>query len=347
VAQTQTGGAVIGGGSDFWNPVSNPLPTGSDTAPIFGNGELLSDVNNYGMPISLDYTGNQIFNNGVNTPFNGSGSPAAFLMEASLIILNTNTATVTMHSIPAGVYDLYLYSCASSAAQGIVTRFSANDSFGTAGPSSSNTVLTLQTNYIHLTPTVTANGLLRLSFVGNVTGQGNLNGIQFTGPGATLLLPVAAFSGVPTNAYVTQSVVLTDASSGNITNWVWNFGDGSKVTNSSSASVSHGYSAAGAYTVSLTVSGPGGSSTITQTGYIMVNPVPTIGSPVLSGGSLIFGGTGGSANTQYRILSTTNVALPIATWIPVWTNVFKPDGSYSYTNSPLTNKATFFRLVTP
>jgi hypothetical protein len=73
----------------------------------------------------------------------------------------------------------------------------------------------------------------------------------------------------------------------------------------------------------------------------------TIGKPILSGGNLILSGTNGPAGQPYRILSSTNVALNVTNWLPVWTNVFASDGSYSYTNSPLTNKATFFRLVSP
>jgi hypothetical protein len=41
------------------------------------------------------------------------------------------------------------------------------------------------------------------------------------------------------------------------------------------------------------------------------------------------------------------VATAVVNWVPVYTNVFANDGSYSYTNSPLTNKATFFKLVSP
>ena len=72
--------------------------------------------------------------------------------------------------------------------------------------------------------------------------------------------PAAGFSGTPTNIFVTQSVSLTDASTGSITNWVWNFGDGVSVTNNSNVGVNHAYNAAGSYTVSLSVSGAGGSS---------------------------------------------------------------------------------------
>ena len=72
-----------------------------------------------------------------------------------------------------------------------------------------------------------------------------------------------------------------------------------------------------------------------------------IGKPVLSGGNLILSGANGPAGQPYRILSTTNVALNVTNWVPVYTNVFAPDGSYSYTNTPLTNSANFFKLVSP
>jgi hypothetical protein len=46
-------------------------------------------------------------------------------------------------------------------------------------------------------------------------------------------------------------------------------------------------------------------------------------------------------------LTTTNVALALAGWTPVWTNVFAADGSFSYTNTPGVNPAGFFLLVSP
>jgi hypothetical protein len=68
---------------------------------------------------------------------------------------------------------------------------------------------------------------------------------------------------------------------------------------------------------------------------------------VLSAGSLTFSGTGGIPDAQYRILTSTDVSLPLANWTPVAINRFAADGSYSYTQSSLTNVASFFRLVTP
>jgi autotransporter-associated beta strand protein len=161
------------------------------------------------------------------------------------------------------------------------------------------------------------------------------------------LAPVAGFSGTPTNLFVTQTVTFADASTGSITNWVWSFGDGQGVTNTTSASVPHAYAAAGSYTVSLVVNGAGGSGTNTLANYVVVKAKTALGGVTLSGGKLVFSGTNGPAGAPYRIMTATNVALPLASWTPVWTNVFAADGSYSYTNTLGTSASSFFLLVSP
>ena len=158
--------------------------------------------------------------------------------------------------------------------------------------------------------------------------------------------PVAGFNGGPTNVFVTQSVALTDASTGSITNWVWNYGDGNAVTNSSNASVTHAYPNAGSYTVRLTVSGLGGTGASTQPNYVVVKPKATISGVTLTAdGKLVFSGTNGPAGEQYRILTTTDVSLPLSEWTPVWTNTFGADGSYNYTNTLGAGPAAFFLLA--
>ena len=161
--------------------------------------------------------------------------------------------------------------------------------------------------------------------------------------------PTANFTGTPTAGTVPLNVVFSDASSGNITNWLWNFGDGHTVTNTSSASVTNTYTMAASYSVSLTVTGPGGTNAITKTSYIVVSAAssnPRFNSLILSGGQLILSGTNGTASTQYRIFTTTNLALPFASWTPVYTNNFLANGSFAYTNSTA-KPAAFFRFVTP
>jgi autotransporter-associated beta strand protein len=159
--------------------------------------------------------------------------------------------------------------------------------------------------------------------------------------------PVASFVGGPTNIFVTQAVTFTNTSSGSMTNSVWNFGDGTIVANTN-ATVVHAYANAGTYTVSLVESGAGGSSTNTAANYVVVKPKVAIGGvTVTANGKLVFSGTNGPAGQEYRILTTTNVAMPLGSWTPVWTNVFGANGGYNYTNTAGVNPAAFFLLVSP
>jgi PKD repeat protein len=102
--------------------------------------------------------------------------------------------------------------------------------------------------------------------------------------------PVADFSADETSGEAPLTVNFTDLSTGDITSYDWDFGDGNGSTD---ASPSHVYSAAGTYTVSLMVSGPGGSSTETKTDLITVTDPPS-GSFVLA---LPSPGTAGVPNT--------------------------------------------------
>jgi PKD repeat protein len=69
------------------------------------------------------------------------------------------------------------------------------------------------------------------------------------------------------------TVNFSDSSTGVITSFAWTFGDGGM---SSLQNPSHTYSAAGSYTVALTVTGPGGSDTSTLTDYIVVQELPPL-----------------------------------------------------------------------
>ncbi len=69
------------------------------------------------------------------------------------------------------------------------------------------------------------------------------------------------------------TVGFTDLSTGNITSWLWTFGDN---TTSTAQNPSHTYTTAGTFPVSLTVTGPGGSNTAQLTTPISVTlPPPT------------------------------------------------------------------------
>lgn len=75
----------------------------------------------------------------------------------------------------------------------------------------------------------------------------------------------ANFSASPITGPAPLTVSFTNLSTGDFTNSLWNFGDGST---SSATNPSHTYVLPGFYTVSLTVSGIGGSQTLVRSDYI-------------------------------------------------------------------------------
>lgn len=80
--------------------------------------------------------------------------------------------------------------------------------------------------------------------------------------------PQAEFKGDPLTGLVPLTVSFTDQSTGEITSWKWNFGDGKTDT---ARNPSHTYTAAGEYNVSLVVEGPGGKKdTKTKLYYVYV-----------------------------------------------------------------------------
>ena len=130
-------------------------------------------------------------------------------------------------------------------------------------PQSEGTVTTT-TIYVRFYPTAVQ------SYSGNITnsssGATTMN-ISVSGTGIEDK-PIADFFGDPTIGIAPLSVSFTDRSSGSISSWSWDFGDGAIVN---IQNPSHNYNVANSYTVKLTVTGPGGSDTKTILNYITVN----------------------------------------------------------------------------
>jgi len=131
--------------------------------------------------------------------------------------------------------------------------------------------------------------------------------------------PVSAFTASPRSGYPPLIVKFTDQSSGLITGRLWRFGDGAMST---SQNPTYAYSASGVYTVALTVSGPGGSDTLTQAHYIRAYlPQPIFSEPVC-----------GTTNNTFPIISglapygfTVNVyedETPLLTTATTFSNTF-------------------------
>jgi PKD repeat protein len=88
--------------------------------------------------------------------------------------------------------------------------------------------------------------------------------------------PVPAFSASPTSGTAPLAVTFTNQSTGQVTTWLWDFGDG---TTSSAQAPAHTYANPGSYTPKLTASGPGGTATKTATTPISVGTGGTTGQP--------------------------------------------------------------------
>jgi len=86
--------------------------------------------------------------------------------------------------------------------------------------------------------------------------------------------PVASFTVSPTSGDYPLLVAFSDTSTGEITEWSWDFGDGGTSTEQHP---SHTYNIAGIYTVTLIVSNTGGSDLETCVGCITVTDAPPEG----------------------------------------------------------------------
>ncbi len=101
-------------------------------------------------------------------------------------------------------------------------------------------------------------------------------------------VPAADFSASPTSGVAPFTTKFTDGSSGTIAGWAWDFGDG-KV--STAQNPSHTYRSGGTYTVSLTVSGSGGSDTKTRRAYISVSSSGSADTPTADFSTASISGT--------------------------------------------------------
>ncbi|MBF0117705.1 MAG: right-handed parallel beta-helix repeat-containing protein [Desulfobacterales bacterium] len=79
--------------------------------------------------------------------------------------------------------------------------------------------------------------------------------------------PTADFTSDPTTGVAPLTVNFTDKSTGEIDSWSWDFGDGESSTQQNPT---HIYNSNGKYTVTLNISGIGGSNSKTNTNYIIV-----------------------------------------------------------------------------
>jgi hypothetical protein len=75
---------------------------------------------------------------------------------------------------------------------------------------------------------------------------------------------------------------------------------------------------------------------------------PQITNLKLVGSDLVISGSGGKSNISYTAIATTNLAIPLTNWMPVYTDMFDLSGQFAFTNRINTaNRQEYFRLRIP
>ncbi|MBI4330992.1 MAG: PKD domain-containing protein [Chloroflexi bacterium] len=169
-------------------------------------------------------------------------------------------------------------------------------------------------------------------------------------------IPAAGFTDTASGGVAPLTINFTDSSRGNIVNWLWNFGDGATST---TRNPTRTYSAAGNYTVTLTVTNPVGSSSATAIKSVYSTPSAWFTASATSAepGAVIhfsdqssgnitdwswsFGdGTGSSSQNPSRsYTSTGNHTVALTTSNPAGSNTLTRPGYITITSAPLNLQA--------
>ncbi|HVM60492.1 MAG TPA: pectinesterase family protein [Verrucomicrobiae bacterium] len=269
---TYSGGTIVSNGTLL---VDNTKGSGTGTGAVVvvsggtlgGSGIINGPVNVSGTLAPGDGVGTLTISDDLTINQGAIVQCALGSNSAQTVVTGNLTLNGTLNVVDAGGFS-----------SGTYTLFRYSGSLSTNGTASILAIGTTPDSSAGYTVDISSRGYVRL-VVGSPTA------------------PVAGFSGSPTNGAVPLTVTFTDTSTGSITNRFWSFGDGA-TTNTTMGSLTHTYASIGSYDVSLTVAGPSGSNTLTQTSYIAVTPVP----PRITNG----------VTTSNAVLQVGNVILVVA-----------------------------------
>jgi autotransporter-associated beta strand protein len=214
------------------------------------------------------------------------------------------------------------------------------------------------------TNTVTVNG-------GTLGGVGLINGPASVQSGGTLITGPASIGTLTFNAGLTLAAGATNVMKINkalqtndqlVVAGTLGYGGILVLTNLGGALVagdSFPLFNAGSYTgsyasLSPALPGPGliwntGTLAIDGTLRVQAAGPPDFGGFGISGANFVFSVTGGPPGSPYRIVTSTNAALPLTNWTPLWTNTFDTNGNGPQLANPI-NPALpgqFFDILVP
>lgn len=277
---------------------------------LSGPGGFVMDVYNHQLILSCSntYAGPTVIGAGPQVALTGNGS----ITHSSLIFFggwNTNSLSTQIDVSGRTDQTLTLASGQTLAGIGTVNGSLVVSPGATISPSGTNTTIGITTG---------ANPFGALAATGNIT-LGGTTVIKLDGPG--------------TNDAVQTSGTITYGGTLNLVNIS---GTPLAAGNSFQVFTAAGYSGSFGNIVPTTP-GPGLAWDTTQlnAGIISVmtgQSQPGISGVSISGGNFILSGTNGTANGNYVVLTSTNVALPLAGWTPIATNSYDNTGAFHATN---------------
>ncbi len=149
----------------------------------------------------------------------------------------------------------------------------------------------------------------------------------------TMELEPIAITAHPTNGLAPLTVSFTAAATDNahnpVTNWNWDFRDGST---SAAQNPSHLYTANGVFIAAVIETNSVGIPLAGAAVTIQAMPTqPGIRAFSVSGANLMLDATNGQSGRTYYVLTSTNVALPLNQWPPVTTNILSVSGNFTIT----------------
>ncbi|MGD1020376.1 MAG: glycosyl hydrolase family 28 protein, partial [Verrucomicrobiia bacterium] len=276
-ANTYSGGTTVSNGTVLVNNTSGS-GTGSGAVSVTSGGTL-GGGGVVGGPVTVD---------GTLAPGNGAGALTisnnlAILAGATLQYQLGTNSDVTVVSGNLTLDGTLNVTDAGGFSSGTYTLFQYGGTLTTNGSPSILTIGTTPNPNAGYTVDISSAGYVRLT-VGAPTA------------------PAAGFSGSPTSGMAPLTVTFTDMSAGSITNRFWDFGDGA-TTNTTAGNLTHTYNSVGSFRVSLTVTGPAGTNTLSQASYITA----THNSPVITAGATVANAALQVGNVIVVVADDTNV----------------------------------------
>ena len=268
---------------------------------------------------SNTYSGPTVIGGGLTLGLSGNGS----ISQSSLIFFGgNNPANDSLDVSGRPDQTLTLASGQTLGGIGNVNGSLAISAGATLSPAGTNTLLGINSG-ANSTGVIAASGAIALN-------------------GTTII----KLNGSGTNDEVQAGAGITYGGTLNLANI-----SGSPLVAGNSFQIFNGASYSGSF-ASITPATPGTGLAwdLTQLNTGILNVVaastqPVIGSIAVSGGNLIFNGTGGTTNGSYFVLTSTNLAAPLANWTPVATNTFDASGNFSVTNAVNSNSTQQYYLL--